>query len=94
MKRDANGPKDGFNIVAPEESSAEKARMGESSGHVRTVIPKHLILSPLAQSEQMREFFIQMWIPNPELAKQAPAKVRSLLVPMEELKTRRGDRFC
>lgn len=33
----------------------------------------------LAQSEQMREFFIQMWLQNPTLAIQAGARVRELL---------------
>jgi len=57
--------------------------MSEPSGQVRTVIPEHLILSRLAQSEEMREFFIQMWIQNPQLAKQAGAKVQSLLQPVD-----------
>lgn len=43
------------------------------------VIPEHLMLSRLAQSEQMREFFIQMWLQNPALAKQGGDKVKSLL---------------
>lgn len=41
----------------------------------RAVIPKHLILSRLAQPEQMREFFIQMWIQNPVLVRQGGVKV-------------------
>ena len=44
-------------------------------------IPQHLMLARLAQSEQMREFFIQMWQQNPALAKQAGARVASLLAP-------------
>jgi hypothetical protein len=40
------------------------------------------MLSRLAQSEQMREFFIQMWIQNPMLAKQGGSKVRNLLSPL------------
>ncbi len=43
------------------------------------VIPEHLMRSRLAQSEQMREFFIQMWLQNPALAKQGGSKVQSLL---------------
>jgi hypothetical protein len=42
-------------------------------------IPQNLMLARLAQSEQMREFFIQMWLQNPALAKQAGARVASLL---------------
>lgn len=48
----------------------------------RTVIPEHLILSRLAQSEQMREFFIQMWLQNPTLARQGGSKVHNLLSPL------------
>ena len=42
-------------------------------------IPQDLMLARLAQSEQMREFFIQMWLQNPALAKQGGARVASLL---------------
>ncbi|MCK9387337.1 MAG: hypothetical protein M0Q22_02955 [Sulfuritalea sp.] len=42
-------------------------------------IPQHLMLARLAQSEQMREFFIQMWLQNPALAKQGGARVANLL---------------
>jgi hypothetical protein len=42
-------------------------------------IPQELMFARLAQSEQMREFFIQMWLQNPALAKQAGARVRELL---------------
>jgi hypothetical protein len=37
------------------------------------------MLARLAQSEQMREFFIQMWLQNPALAKQGGARVARLL---------------
>ena len=42
-------------------------------------IPQDLMLARLAQSEQMREFFIQMWLANPALARQGGARVRELL---------------
>jgi hypothetical protein len=42
-------------------------------------IPQHLMLARLAQSEQMREFFIQMWLQNPALARQGGARVSALL---------------
>lgn len=45
-------------------------------------IPQELMLARLAQSEQMREFFIQMWLQNPALAKQAGARVREMLAPL------------
>ena len=48
----------------------------------RAIIPEHLMLSRLAQSEQMREFFFPMWIQNPVLARQGGSKVRNLLSPL------------
>ncbi len=42
-------------------------------------IPQDLMLARLTQSEQMREFFIQMWLANPALARQAGARVHELL---------------
>lgn len=48
----------------------------------RTVIPEELMLKRLAQSEQMREFFIQMWLQNPALAKQGGEQVQRLLSPL------------
>lgn len=47
----------------------------------RLAIPENLMLARLAQSEQMREFFIQMWLQNPELARQGGSKVQNLLSP-------------
>lgn len=40
------------------------------------------MFSRLAQAEQMREFFIQMWIQNSVLAKQGGLKVQNLLSPL------------
>jgi hypothetical protein len=45
----------------------------------RTIIPEKIMLGRLAQSEQMRDFFIQMWIQNPALARQGGVKVQNLL---------------
>ncbi len=56
--------------------------MSEPDGLLRTTIPEHLMLSRLEQSEQMREFFIQMWLQNPTLARQGGGKVQSLLSPL------------
>ena len=56
--------------------------MSDANIRIREVIPEHLMLSRLAQSEQMREFFIQMWIQNPALAKQGGIKVQNLLSPL------------
>ena len=49
----------------------------------RTTIPEEVMLGRLAQSEQMRAFFIQMWQQNPSLAKQGGQKVQSLLTALE-----------
>ena len=56
--------------------------MFEPNRQARTVIPEYLMLSRLAQSEQMREFFIQVWIQNPALARQGGSKVQPLLSPL------------
>ena len=48
----------------------------------RTVITEELMLKRLAQSELMREFFIQMWLQNPALAKQGGEQVQRLLSPL------------
>ena len=44
-------------------------------------IPESIMLGRLAQSEQMREFFIQMWLQNPALAERAGRRVQELLAP-------------
>ena len=49
------------------------------AGRLPVTIPQDLMLARLAQSEQMREFFIQMWLQNPALAKQGGARVANLL---------------
>ena len=56
--------------------------MSEPDSLSRAVIPEHLMLSRLAQSEQMREFFIRMWLQNPALARQGGIKVQNLLSPL------------
>ena len=56
--------------------------MSESIGRPRQAIPQDLMLSRLAQHEQMREFFIQMWLQNPALARQGEPKVQSLICPL------------
>lgn len=57
--------------------------MREFTLPARIVIPEELMLKRIAQSEQMREFFIQMWLQNPDLAKQGGEQVRQLLSPLE-----------
>ena len=62
--------------------------MFEAETRARTVIPEKTMLGRLAQSEQMREFFIQMWMQNPVLARQGGEKVKNLLskLPFGDLK--------
>ena len=56
--------------------------MIESQNHVRVTISEEIMLARLAQSEQMREFFIEMWKQNPNLAKQGGVRVQALLTPL------------
>ena len=62
--------------------------MHETKVRVRQTIPEHIMLARLEQSEQMREFFIQMWKQNPQLAKQGGEKVRNLMAPLEEVESK------
>lgn len=64
--------------------------MSESDGRTRPVIPQELMLSRLAQAEQMQEFFVQMWLQNPALARQGGARVQCLVSPIETDAIRAG----
>ena len=56
--------------------------MPEATPVLPRVIPEGIMLARLEQSEQMREFFIQMWLQNPALAAQGGERVRALLRPL------------
>lgn len=47
------------------------------------VMSESLFLARLERSNEMREFFIQMWLQNPVLARQGGAKVRQIIAPFE-----------
>jgi len=47
-----------------------------------TSIPEKLMLARLAQAEQLREFFIQMWLQNPSLARHLGSKMQDILSPL------------
>lgn len=48
----------------------------------RQVIPEELMVARLAQAEQMREFFIQMWLENPQLIAKAGSKIQKIMAPL------------
>jgi hypothetical protein len=48
-------------------------------------IPQETMLLRLDQSEELRNFTIQMWLQNPQLARQTGARVRELLLPLQVL---------
>lgn len=52
----------------------------------RCLIPQDVMLGRMAQSEQMREFFVQMWLQNPALASRAGRKVQDMLSPAPAIK--------
>jgi MSHA pilin protein MshD len=56
--------------------------MPETKVHERATISEEVMLGRLAQSEQMRDFFIEMWRQNPALARQGGASVQNLLTPL------------
>jgi hypothetical protein len=62
--------------------------MYEADGRARPVIPQEPMLIRLAQSEQMRECFIPMWLQNPALARQGVASVQSLVPPLARVHPR------
>jgi len=47
-------------------------------------IPEELMLARLEQSEQMREFFIQMWLQNPHLAEGVGERIKAILRPLPQ----------
>ena len=46
-------------------------------------IPHEVMIAVLDRFDERREFMIQMWLQNPELAKQGGAKVAALLAPLQ-----------
>jgi hypothetical protein len=69
--------------------------MFEVGARGRKIISEETMLSRLAQSEQIREFFIQMWIQNPALARQGGVKVQNLLsqLAVADLEKNESDTF-
>ncbi len=49
----------------------------------RQHIPEALLQERLARADELREFFVQMWLQNPALARQGGAKVREIIAPLE-----------
>ena len=56
--------------------------MSERDAPQRMEMPEELMLRRLTQSEEMHDFFIQMWLQNPQLARQGGDNVRGLLSTM------------
>lgn len=56
--------------------------MSKIEDRSNTAISEDVMLARLAQSEQMREFFIQMWLQNPLLAKRSGRKMQAILSPL------------
>ena len=44
-------------------------------------IPHEIALARIEQGEQMRDFMIEVWLQNPQLARQAGPRVLSILQP-------------
>ena len=49
----------------------------------RQHIPEALLLERLARADELREFFVQMWLQNPALARQGGARVREIIAPLD-----------
>lgn len=65
--------------------------MSETRSGKSTIAPE-IFLERLTRAQEMREFFIQMWLQNPQLAKQGGAKVKEILSPLAPLEERRWTR--
>jgi hypothetical protein len=50
----------------------------------KAIIPQETMLLRLEQSEDLRDFTIQMWLRNPLLARQGGTRVMELLKPLQE----------
>ena len=46
-------------------------------------IPHEVMIAVLDRCDERREFMIQMWLQNPQLARQGGAKVAALLAPLQ-----------
>jgi hypothetical protein len=55
--------------------------MPEAADHRHARLPEDDMLARLAASEQMREFFIQMWLQNPALAEKVGSRMQQILSP-------------
>lgn len=57
--------------------------MSESGNGNKRVLTEAVMLARLNRSDEMREFFIEMWKQNPALAKQGGVRVQNLLSTVE-----------
>ena len=71
-----------MNIAELLQSLSDQIPMPEVKSRAPTRISEVLMLARLAQSEQMREFFIEMWLQNPAMARQAGSRVQAMLSPL------------
>jgi hypothetical protein len=69
-----------FDIDAPEECCVEMIRKTVAIPRTRWAISEMQLLARIAQSEQMRVFFIEMWLQNPSMARQAATRVQGILL--------------
>lgn len=53
----------------------------------RKVISQESMIAVLNRCDETREFMVQMWLQNPDLARQGGAKVAALLAPLQTLQT-------
>jgi len=58
--------------------------MRESDMTSKITLSHEVMLARLTQSDDMREFFIEMWKQNPALANQGGEKMRNLLFPLPD----------
>lgn len=58
--------------------------LDQSCPETTVAIAQEIMLLRLEQSEDLRDFAIQMWLQNPLLARQGGTRVLELLKPLQE----------
>ena len=56
----------------------------------KTVIPHEVMIAVLDRCDERRVFMIQMWLQNPQLARQGGARLAALLAPLPTLPASNG----
>lgn len=62
--------------------------MSDAATPQRRTIARDVMLYRLARSGQMRDYFVQMWLQNPEMARRAGRKAQDLVLQLPHVASR------